>query len=52
MKRGKLLMISTDRLLLHPKSDVCMRQIEYAKSWDEVYIIVFNKKIQNSEKNI
>ncbi|MFA6404785.1 MAG: glycosyltransferase family 4 protein [Candidatus Paceibacterota bacterium] len=37
----KLLMISTDRKIFESDSAVRMRQIEYAKQWDEVHIIVF-----------
>ncbi len=34
-------MISTDRKIFEQNSDVRMRQIEYAKNWQEVHIIVF-----------
>ncbi|MEN9913159.1 MAG: hypothetical protein RLY66_567 [Candidatus Parcubacteria bacterium] len=37
----KLLMISTDAKILQEGSAVRARQEEYAKSWDEVHIIVF-----------
>jgi len=37
----KLLMISTDGNILNEGSGVQMRQIEYAKKYDEVHIIVF-----------
>lgn len=37
----KLLMISTDRNLFVENSDVKVRQIEYAKNYDEVHIVVF-----------
>jgi glycosyltransferase involved in cell wall biosynthesis len=37
-------MISTDRLIFHEGSDVRKRQIEYAQDWDEVHIILFEKK--------
>lgn len=41
----RLLMISTDRKIFEKDSAVRARQIEYAKNWDEVHIIVFaNKK--------
>ncbi|MCX6719202.1 MAG: glycosyltransferase family 4 protein [Candidatus Taylorbacteria bacterium] len=36
-------MISTDRLIFDEKSDVRARQIEYAKDWGEVHIIIFDK---------
>ncbi len=41
MSNKRLLMISTDRLIFDEKSDVRIRQIEYAKDWDQVHIIVF-----------
>lgn len=37
----KLLMVSTDANILKEGSDVRARQIEYAKKYDEVHIIVF-----------
>jgi glycosyltransferase involved in cell wall biosynthesis len=40
----RLLMISTDRNILVEGSAVRVRQIEYAKQFDEVHIIVFSKK--------
>lgn len=40
----RLLMISTDRNIFEELSDVRKRQIEYAKNWDEVHIIVLEKK--------
>ncbi len=44
MKKVKLLMISTDRLIFDEKSSVRARQVEYAKEWEEVHIIVFSAK--------
>lgn len=41
MNSKKLLMISTDRKIFEENSDVRKRQIEYAKNWQEVHIIVF-----------
>ncbi len=38
--KKRLLMIGTDRLLFDENSEVRKRQIEYAKNWDEVHIIV------------
>ena len=43
MNQKRLLMISTDRLIFDEKSEVRARQIEYAKNWDEVHIVVFNR---------
>lgn len=40
----KLLMISTDRNIFDPKSAVAQRQIEYAKKYEEVHIIIFSDK--------
>lgn len=40
----KLLMISTDRNIFDKNSAVAQRQIEYAKKYEEVHIIVFAKK--------
>lgn len=40
----KLLSIGTDRKLFEPDSEVRTRQITYAKSGDEVHIIVFAEK--------
>jgi len=37
----KLLMISTDRKIFEKGSPVALRQIEYAKNYEEVHIIVF-----------
>lgn len=44
MNKGKLLMISTDRLIFDKKSAVCARQIEYAKEWERVDIVIFTEK--------
>ena len=41
MNSKKLLMISTDRKIFEENSDVRKRQIQYAKNWQEVHIIVF-----------
>jgi glycosyltransferase involved in cell wall biosynthesis len=40
----KVLMISTDRKIFEPKSEVRQRMIEYAGLFDELKIIVFSKK--------
>lgn len=40
----KLLMISTDRNIFNKNSAVAMRQMEYAKKYEEVHIIVFSNK--------
>ncbi len=40
----KLLMISTDRRIFDKGSAVAQRQIEYAKRYEEVHIIVFSNK--------
>jgi glycosyltransferase involved in cell wall biosynthesis len=40
----KLLMISMDRKIFDPNSAVAKRQIEYAKKYEEVHIIIFTKK--------
>ena len=40
----KLLMISTDRAIFEEGSSVRARQIEHAKQWDEVHIIVFSRR--------
>ena len=37
-------MVSTDRKIFEEGSDVRTRQIEYAKDWDEVHIVVFDKR--------
>lgn len=50
MSKGKLLMISTDRLIFEPNSDVFRRQAEYAREWEEVHIIVFEKQGERSRK--
>ncbi|MEN9524463.1 MAG: hypothetical protein RL536_532, partial [Candidatus Parcubacteria bacterium] len=42
MQPRKLLMISTDRKIFEEGSSVRARQMEYAKNWDEVHIIVFD----------
>lgn len=43
MQPKRLLMISTDRKIFQEGSAVRMRQVEYAKQWDEVHIIIFDK---------
>ena len=40
-------MISTDRKIFEDGSAVRTRQIEYARNWDEVHIIVFTNKTMN-----
>ncbi len=40
----KLLMISTDRKIFEKASAVALRQIEYARKYEEVHIIVFSNK--------
>ena len=40
----KLLMISTDRKIFDKNSAVAQRQIEYAKKYEEVHIIIFANK--------
>ncbi len=40
----KLLMISTDRNIFDKESAVAQRQIEYAKKYEEVHIIIFSDK--------
>lgn len=40
----KLLMISTDRKIFESGSAVALRQMEYAKKYDEVHIIIFANK--------
>jgi glycosyltransferase involved in cell wall biosynthesis len=45
----RLLMISTDRLIFQEGSAVRLRQIEYAKDWDEVHIIIFTDKKFNEQ---
>src|SRR3990167_6430947 len=40
----KLLMISTDRNIFNKESAVAQRQIEYAKKYEEVHIIIFSDK--------
>lgn len=52
MKKGRLLMISTDRLIFDEKSSVRARQVEYAKEWEEVHIITFKSKVQNPKFKI
>jgi glycosyltransferase involved in cell wall biosynthesis len=45
----KLLMISTDRKIFEKGSAVAQRQIEYAKKYEEVHIVVFtNKKFRET----
>lgn len=40
----RLLMISTDRKIFEEGSEVRARQIEYAKEWEEVHVIIFAGK--------
>lgn len=54
MQPRRLLMIGTDRKIFEEGSAVRARQVEYAKQWDEVHIIVFkkaNSKLQYSNKS-
>lgn len=44
MNNRRLLMISTDRQVFDKKSNVAMRQIQFAKDWDAIYILVFAQK--------
>lgn len=37
-------MISTDRQIFRRGSPVFLRQVEYARQWDEVHIVVFSKR--------
>ena len=46
----KLLMISTDKKIFDKDSAVAQRQIEYAKKYEEVHIIIFTKKIKDNKK--
>jgi glycosyltransferase involved in cell wall biosynthesis len=41
MQPKRLLMISTDRKIFEEGSAVRARQIEYAREWDEVHIVIF-----------
>jgi len=50
MNTQKLLMISTDRKIFDEGSAVRARQVEYAKEWDEVHIIVFDEVISHKSK--
>lgn len=43
-------MISTDRLIFDEKSAVRARQVEYAKEWEEVHIVVFEKPTQDTRR--
>jgi len=52
MQIKRLLMISTDRKIFEQDSTVRARQIEYAKEWDEVHIIVFSKKNSNIKETV
>jgi hypothetical protein len=40
----KLLSISTDRKIFDKNSNVAMRQVEYAKEYEEMHVIVFSDK--------
>src|SRR6185295_19206487 len=44
IQKGRLLMISTDRSIFDVGSAVAIRQVEYAKDWEEVHIIVASDK--------
>lgn len=48
----KLLMISTDRKIFDKNSPVSMRQMEYAKKYEEVHIIVFTRKAHNLSETV
>lgn len=50
MEKRVLLMISTDPLIFREGSAVRARQIEYAKSWDEVHIVVLQKRSQSDRR--
>jgi glycosyltransferase involved in cell wall biosynthesis len=50
MKDKRLLSISTDRLIFDRGSAVYARQVEYAKQWDKIFIIIFTKKSSNLPK--
>lgn len=41
MQPKRLLMVSTDRKIFEEGSAVRARQIEYAREWDEVHIVIF-----------
>lgn len=43
-KKGKLLMISTDRRIFEMNSAVARRQAEHAREWEEVDIVIFESK--------
>jgi glycosyltransferase involved in cell wall biosynthesis len=43
----RLLMVSTDRKIFEEGSAVRARQAEYAKGWEEVHIVVFDKSKKN-----
>ncbi len=51
MNPKRLLMIGNDRLIFQEGSVVRARQVEYAKNYDEVHIIVFSSK-EFTEQNI
>ena len=44
-------MISTDRKIFEEGSAVRARQAEYAKEWDEVHIIIFDKSRRKGERS-
>lgn len=52
MQPKRLLMISTDRKIFEQGSEVRARQAEYAKDWDEVHIVVFDKKKEEGKWKI
>lgn len=52
MSQKKLLMISTDRAIFQEGSAVRARQAEYAKGWEEVHIIIFDKKVTSSKSQV
>lgn len=49
MQPKRLLMISTDRKIFEDGSAVRARQIEYAREWDEVHIVIFDTKRSAAE---
>ncbi len=52
MQPKRLLMISTDRKIFEDRSAVRARQIEYARQWDEVHIIIFEKKSAQKSRGV
>ena len=48
----KLLMISTDQKIFQEGSDVARRMVEYAKGYEEVHIVVFQKRTPSQEQEV